>query len=42
MLPLEQALQKALEVAGDQAIVVATGSLFIAAASRQAWQDSQH
>jgi dihydrofolate synthase/folylpolyglutamate synthase len=38
VLPLEQALQQALQAAGDEAIVVATGSLFIAAATRQAWQ----
>ncbi|MDR3576951.1 MAG: bifunctional folylpolyglutamate synthase/dihydrofolate synthase [Anaerolineaceae bacterium] len=41
VLPLEQALTKALEAAGDEAIVVATGSLFIAAAARQAWLISQ-
>ena len=38
VLPLEQALQQALQAAGDEAIVVVTGSLFIAAAARQAWQ----
>ena len=42
VLPLEQALERALETAGDEAILVATGSLFIAAAARQAWQESQH
>jgi len=41
VLPLEQALERALETAGDEAILVATGSLFIAAAARQAWQDMQ-
>jgi dihydrofolate synthase/folylpolyglutamate synthase len=42
VLPLEQALQQALDAAGDEAIVVATGSLFIAAAARQAWQNTRH
>jgi dihydrofolate synthase/folylpolyglutamate synthase len=45
VLPLEDALTKALEAAGNEAIVVATGSLFIAAAARHAWhawQQSQH
>jgi dihydrofolate synthase/folylpolyglutamate synthase len=42
VLPLEKALQQALQAAGDEAIVVATGSLFIAAAARQAWQNIRH
>jgi dihydrofolate synthase / folylpolyglutamate synthase len=41
VLPLENALQRALEAAGDDAVVVAAGSLFIAAAVRTAWQALQ-
>lgn len=37
VMPVEDALEKALELAGDDAAVVAAGSLFIAAAVRQAW-----
>ena len=37
ILPLDHALEKALAAAGDEAIVVATGSLFIAAAIREVW-----
>jgi dihydrofolate synthase/folylpolyglutamate synthase len=36
-LPVEGGLAKALELAGNEAAVVATGSLFIAAAARHAW-----
>jgi dihydrofolate synthase/folylpolyglutamate synthase len=41
VLPLENALQCALEAAGNDAVVVAAGSLFIAAAVHQAWQAIQ-
>jgi dihydrofolate synthase / folylpolyglutamate synthase len=36
--PVEQALTSALAQAGDWAVVLATGSLFIAAAVRETWQ----
>ncbi len=39
VLPVEDALEKALELAGEDAAVVAAGSLFIAAAVRQAWMN---
>jgi len=38
LIPLEAALDVALEMAGSEAAVVAAGSLFIAAAVREAWQ----
>jgi folylpolyglutamate synthase/dihydropteroate synthase len=38
VLPLERALETALELAGSEAVVLAAGSLFIAAAVREAWQ----
>lgn len=38
VLPLEDALKTALDLAGSEAVVVAAGSLFIAAAVREAWQ----
>lgn len=38
VLPLERALEIALEQAGSEAVVLAAGSLFIAAAVREAWQ----
>jgi dihydrofolate synthase / folylpolyglutamate synthase len=38
VLPLEEALRRALEMGGEDAVVVAAGSLFVAAAVRQAWQ----
>jgi dihydrofolate synthase/folylpolyglutamate synthase len=38
VLPVEDALQKALELADGEAAVVAAGSLFVAAAVRFAWQ----
>jgi dihydrofolate synthase/folylpolyglutamate synthase len=38
VLPLEKALETALEWAGTEAVVLATGSLFVAAAVREAWQ----
>jgi len=41
VLPLEAALERAIELAGKDAAVVATGSLFVAAAVRQAWQGRQ-
>jgi dihydrofolate synthase/folylpolyglutamate synthase len=40
VLPLEDALELALREAGDGAAVVATGSLFIAAAIRSAWREA--
>ena len=41
VLPLEAALERALDLAGEGTAVVATGSLFIAAATRQAWLSRQ-
>jgi dihydrofolate synthase / folylpolyglutamate synthase len=41
VLPLDQALRRALTLAGDEAVVVAAGSLFVAAAAREAWQVMQ-
>jgi dihydrofolate synthase/folylpolyglutamate synthase len=38
VLPLDGALRRALAIAGDEAVVVAAGSLFVAAAAREAWQ----
>ncbi len=38
VLPVEDALARALELAGSDAAVLVTGSLFVAAAARQAWQ----
>lgn len=38
VVPVEMALEKALELAGQEAAVVAAGSLFIAAAVRECWQ----
>jgi dihydrofolate synthase/folylpolyglutamate synthase len=38
ILPVEAALVKALELAGSEAAVVITGSIFIAAAAQEAWQ----
>ena len=37
-LPLENALDLALKLADGEAVVLAAGSLFIAAAVREAWQ----
>ena len=37
VLPLEKALETALAMAGEEMIIVATGSLFIAAAVRDVW-----
>jgi dihydrofolate synthase/folylpolyglutamate synthase len=39
VMPLEDALEAALHEAGDDAAVVATGSLFIAAAIRSVWNE---
>lgn len=39
VVPIEQALEKALELAGNEAAIIATGSIFVAAAVRQAWQN---
>lgn len=38
VVPVEAALEKALELAGQEAAIVAAGSLFIAAAVRECWQ----
>jgi dihydrofolate synthase / folylpolyglutamate synthase len=38
VVPIENALQRAMELADGKSAVVAAGSLFIAAASRYAWQ----
>ena len=38
VLPLEKAVERALELAGSETAIVAAGSLFIAAAVREAWQ----
>lgn len=38
VIPLEQAMETALALAGEDAVVVATGSIFIAAAVREVWQ----
>jgi dihydrofolate synthase / folylpolyglutamate synthase len=37
VVPVESALERALELAGNDSVVVAAGSLFIAAAVRAAW-----
>lgn len=37
-IPVETALQKAMELAGNDAAVIAAGSIFIAAGVRQAWK----
>ncbi|MCL4561105.1 MAG: bifunctional folylpolyglutamate synthase/dihydrofolate synthase [Chloroflexi bacterium] len=37
VIPLEAALERALELAGNEAAVIATGSIFIAAGVRHAW-----
>jgi folylpolyglutamate synthase/dihydropteroate synthase len=36
--PIEEALRRAIELAGEEAAVVVAGSLFVAAAARHAWQ----
>jgi dihydrofolate synthase / folylpolyglutamate synthase len=41
VLPMQAALHRALETAGEEAVVVAAGSLFIAAAAREAWRALQ-
>jgi dihydrofolate synthase / folylpolyglutamate synthase len=38
IMPVENALNQALQTAGDEAAIVVTGSLFIAAAVRECWQ----
>lgn len=42
VLPVEEALSYALSLAGEENAVVATGSLFVAAAARFAWQQLSH
>lgn len=42
VIPLEQAVDKALALAGDEAAVVVTGSIFVAAAAREIWNRSKH
>jgi dihydrofolate synthase/folylpolyglutamate synthase len=37
IIPIENALQKAFEVAGDECLIVAAGSVFIAAAIKDIW-----
>jgi folylpolyglutamate synthase/dihydropteroate synthase len=37
IIPVECALAKALELAGQEYAVVVAGSLFVAAAAREAW-----
>lgn len=39
VVPLEQALIEALRIAAGEAVVLASGSVFIAAGIRQAWQE---
>lgn len=39
VLPVERALEEALAVAGEDAALVVAGSLFVAAAAREAWQE---
>jgi len=38
IVPIENALQRAFEVAGDECLLVAAGSVFIAAAVKDIWQ----
>jgi dihydrofolate synthase/folylpolyglutamate synthase len=40
VVPVEAALQRAIELAGEDTAIVAAGSLFIAAAVRECWQKS--
>lgn len=40
-VPVEAALKRALELAGSEAVVVAAGSLFLAAAVREVWSQWQ-
>lgn len=42
ILPVEAALDRALSLSGDQTAVLVTGSIFVAAACRQAWQVAGH
>jgi dihydrofolate synthase/folylpolyglutamate synthase len=37
VVPIEAALNRALELAGQETVIVASGSLFIAAAVREIW-----
>ena len=39
--PLEEAFEAALKMAGMEYAVVATGSLFVAAAAREVWTEIQ-
>ena len=41
VIPVEDALLKALELADQEAAIVATGSLFLAAAVRELWMRSK-
>ncbi len=41
-VPVEEALKKALELAGEEAVVLASGSLFVAAAIRETWFRLMH
>lgn len=42
VLPLEKALETALQLAGNDSVVLAAGSLFIAAAVSEAWQKMEN
>ena len=42
VLPLEDALQAGLEEADGEAVVLATGSIFVAAAIRETWRKTMH
>ena len=37
VVPIEEALKVALKEAGDEAIIIITGSIFVAAAARAVW-----
>ncbi|HEX9014341.1 MAG TPA: cyanophycin synthetase [Anaerolineaceae bacterium] len=41
IVPIENALEEALQAAGTEGVVVATGSLFVAAAARAVWMQRQ-
>ncbi len=41
IVPIEDALEKALDLAGDESLVVATGSVFVAAAIKDIWNSQR-
>ena len=41
IVPIENALEKALDMAGDESLVVATGSVFVAAAIKDIWDNQR-